>query len=126
MTPVENQQHKAHMIRMSLRSFFAMMIAFAMLFAPFAMQTGGAMAAIPSDHHAQMIEQGHCGGQPADGKTDKAGGKSCCVAMCVAIAVAPAVPSQPLAFAPTIARPTLVQSPLSYLAKLATPPPRSA
>ena len=110
----------------SLRPFFAILIAFAMLFAPLAMQTGGAMAMAPTDHQSQMMDKGHCSDQPASGKDSKMAGKSCCVAMCMAVAVSPVSPVEPLAFERVVDRPSLVQFRHSYLAKLATPPPRRA
>lgn len=110
----------------SLRPLFATLVAFAMLFAPLAMETGSAMAMAPSDHQSQMMEKGHCGDQPAKGKDGKAMGKSCCVAMCAAVAVTAAAAVEPLAFARTVNRPSQEQFHHSYLAKLATPPPRRA
>ena len=123
---VEKQSFEAHWVRVSLKPVFAILIAFAMLFSPFAMRSGSAMAAMPSNHHSQMVGKGHCGESPSTGKADKGHSKSCCVAMCTAIAVAPASPSQPLAFARVIARPAIETSPHNFLAKLATPPPRAA
>lgn len=123
---VEKQSFEAHWVRVNSKSVFAILIAFAMLFAPFAMQSGSAMAAMPSDHTSQVMGKGHCSEQPSTDKSDKAHTKSCCVAMCAAVAVAPASPAKPLAFARAIDRPGREQSPHSYLAKLATPPPRAA
>ncbi len=123
---VEKQSFEAHWARVSLRPIFAILIAFAMFFSPFAMRSGSAMAATPSDHHGQMMAKGHCGEQSSSGKTDKTHTKSCCVAMCTAIAALPASPCEPLVFARAMARPESEQSPHSYLAKLATPPPRAA
>lgn len=110
---------------MSLRPFFAMLIAAAMLFAPFAMQSGSAMATAPGDHHAQMENEGHCGNQPVEGE-GKMMGKSCCIAMCTGIAMTAAAPVEALAFARIAGFPSLVVFHHSYLAKLATPPPRRA
>ena len=110
----------------SLRPFFAILIAIAMLFAPLAMQTGSAMAMAPTDHQFQMMNKGHCSDQPASGKDSKMAGKSCCAAMCTAVAVSPVSPVEPLAFERVADRPSLVQFRHSYLAKLATPPPRRA
>ena len=109
---------------MSLRPLFATLIAFAMLFAPLAMETGSAMAMAPADHQAQMMEKGHCGDQP--GKNGKTMDKSCCVATCTAVAVTAVSPIEPLAFARLVDRPSLEQFRHSYLAELATPPPRRA
>ena len=110
----------------SFRPFFAILIAFAMLLAPLAMQTGSAMAMAPADHQSQMMDKGHCGDQPASGKDSKMSGKSCCVAMCTAIAVVPGSPVEPLAYARSVDRPTIEQFGRSFLAKLPTPPPRRA
>ncbi len=111
---------------MSIRPLFAILLGLAMLFAPLAMQTGSAMAMAPSDHHAQMMEKGHCGDQPPKGKDSKTSGKSCCVAMCSAVAVTPASKIEPHAFAQVIDQPALDEFHHSYLAKLPTPPPRHA
>ena len=110
----------------SIRPFFAILIAFAMLFAPLAMRSGSAMAMVPADHQSQMMDKGHCGDQPAKDKDGKAMGKSCCVAMCTAVAVTAVSAVEPLAFARVVGRPSLEQFHHSYLAKLATPPPRRA
>lgn len=110
---------------MTLRPVFAILIAFAMLSAPFAMQSGSAMAA-SADHHGQAMTKGHCGEQSDDGKLDKSSGKPCCAAMCAAIAVAPAPPAEPLAFVNSLHRPSLARTGPHFLAKLPTPPPRLA
>jgi hypothetical protein len=123
---VENAGLCVHIARVKRNPLFAILVAFAMLFAPFAMQIGSAMAAVPSDHHSQMMEAGHCGEQPAKDHDGKATGKSCCVAMCTAIAVAPAAFVEPLDFPRSVERPALVQFQHSYLAELPTPPPRVA
>jgi hypothetical protein len=113
--------------RMSLRPLFAMLIAVAMLFAPLAIQSGNAMAMAPAaDHHAQMMEGGHCGDQPAKSQDSQSDDKSCCVAMCTAIAVAPTTPIEPHALASSVERPSLTQFSHSFLAELPTPPPRLA
>ena len=110
----------------SLRPLFATLIAIAMLFAPLTMETGSAMAMAPADHQAQMMEKGHCGDQPAMGKDGKTMDKSCCIAMCTAVAVTAVSPVEALAFERIVDRPSLDQFHHSYLAKLATPPPRRA
>ena len=109
----------------SLSKLFAIVIAAAMLFAPFAMQSGMAMAAMPSDHHAQMMEKGHCDGQPAD-RDSKGADMPCCAAMCAAIAVATSAPVEPAAFSRSVEHSSLKQSLHGFLAKLPTPPPRLA
>lgn len=108
----------------SLSKLFAILIAAAMLFAPFAMQSGMAMAAMPSDHYAQMMEKGQCEGQPAG--DSKGTEKPCCAAMCAAIAFATNAPVEPAAFSRSVQRPSLKQTLHGFLAKLPTPPPRLA
>jgi len=107
----------------TLRPIFAILIAFAMLFSPFAMQS--AMVATSGDH-GQAMAADHCGEQSPDGKLDTSSGKPCCAAMCAAIAVAPPSPAENIAFARPLHRPALVRASLSFLAKLPTPPPRFA
>jgi hypothetical protein len=107
----------------TLRPIFAILVAFAMLFSPFAMHS--AMAAT-SGHHGQAMAADHCGEQSSYGKLDTSSGKPCCVAMCAAIAVAPPSPAENIAFAKPLHRPALVRASLSFLAKLPTPPPRFA
>ena len=86
----------------SVSKLFAILVAAAMLFAPFAMQSGSAMAAMPSDHHGQTMEKGHCGGQPAKDKSGKSAEQACCAAMCTAaVAVASVAVIEPHFFEPT-------------------------
>lgn len=123
---VEFHVVRMHMDLVSISKFFAILIAVAMLFAPFAMQSGSAMAAMPSDHHAQMVDTGHCDGQPDTDTDDMSADMPCCAAMCAAISVAPVSPAEPAAYARSIERPSLNQSLHGFLAKLPTPPPRLA
>lgn len=110
----------------SLRPLFAILIAVGMLFAPFAMQSGSVMAMAPADHHAQMMEKGHCGYQSTKGTDGQTMDKSCCVTMCSAVALTAVSPIELLEFGRVADRPSLEQFRHSYLAKLATPPPRRA
>ena len=110
---------------MSIRKLFAILVAIAVLFAPSLTGAGMAQAAVP-EHHAQMMEKGHC--DPAsDGKQNKAAEKtSCCGAMCMAVAVTSGANS--------VTNGLLGNGPVSRLhsfrtgspAELATPPPRAA
>jgi hypothetical protein len=104
-----------------LRPLFAILIAAATLFAPFGMQS--AMAA-PADHLSQMTSNDHCDGQPAQDQDHKSPDKSCCAAMCMAVAVEPAAGVEPLQFGRIVERPSLAEHPHSNLAELPTPPPR--
>lgn len=123
---LKNSNFRGIWPRVSIRPLFAMLIAFAMLFAPLVLQSGAAMAMAPADHHAQMMQTGHCGEQPAKSHDGKAMDKSCCAAMCAAVAVAPSVQAEPHALVPSVERPALDQFQRSYLAELPTPPPRRA
>lgn len=112
---------------MSLRPFYVMLLALAVLFAPLALQSGAAMAMAPAGHHSQMMNGGHCGEQPAKGHDGKAMDKSCCAAMCAAAAaIVPAIHNGPHALASTVKRPGLDLFRHSFLAELPTPPPRLA
>ena len=109
----------------SIFRLFAIFVALSVLFAPFAMRGGQAMAATPSSHHAQMADQGHC--QPApDDQHGKLMSKPCCAAMCAAVAIAPMVSvGEPL-----FLRMPATQAAASFhreiLSEIATPPPRLA
>ena len=109
---------------MSIRKLFAILVAIAVLFAPAFTTVGMASAAVP-DHHAQMMEKGHC--DPAKGDDqEKSADMSCCGAMCMAVAVTPS--------AIFLAKPVHGEVPVAGLrafqtgipAELATPPPRAA
>ena len=94
-----------------------------MLFAPFAMQSGSAMAAMPSAQHSKMVSDGHCEGQTDDNGTEVAD-KSCCAAMCAA----PALPTQDrtdmVEFSSLLAVPGQVALYSGVLSEISTPPPR--
>lgn len=126
MSVIARKASGAYAALVSLRLLFAILIAAAMLFAPLASHHGAAMAMAPADHHAQMMDSGHCGEQPAKGDHNKAPDKSCCVAMCAAMAVVPSASFEPHSFTVSVDRPTLEQFHHSFLAKLPTPPPRLA
>lgn len=125
-SPVERCPDAVHMPLVRSSRLFAILIAVAMLFAPLAMQSGSAMAMAPTDHHAQMMDKGHCGEQPATGKDGKSAEKSCCAAMCTAIAVTPVASLEPHSFHRQVDRPAPSQFRHGFLAKLPTPPPRRA
>lgn len=127
MSVIVPKAARHYLARMSLRPLFTMLIAFAMLFAPLGLSSASAVAMASSpNHHAQMMESGHCGERPANGDHGKAPDKSCCVAMCAAITVAPSASIEPRISPQPIDQPSLVQFNHSFLAELATPPPRLA
>ena len=107
----------------SIRKLFAVILALAVLVAPGV--TGAAMAATPN-HQMPMMEAGHCHTPPASSGEHKMGGKSCCIAMCMALAVAPSAPTE---MAPPRQQIAEFAPPKAYhglLAEIATPPPRRA
>jgi hypothetical protein len=111
---------------MSYQKLFAIFVALAVLFAPAFTRAGEALAAVP-DHHAQMLEAGHCQAPPGQsGDEEKAPATNCCISMCMAVAIAPASPLSHKdvhnAPAALTARTFLIGLPL----EIATPPPRTA
>lgn len=107
-----------------MRPAFAMLIALAMLFAPFAMQ--GAMAAAPSNHDSQSMQAMSCAGRSDAGKQDKMVDQSCCATMCSTPALAPVAAGDFAILERACDQPAFEQIGRSYVAKLATPPPRRA
>jgi hypothetical protein len=105
-----------------MSKLIALVLALSVLFAPGI--AGAALAASPH-HDMRMMQAGHCSTQPASpAGHEKMADKSCCVAMCLALAVTPSAPvetrlprQQVAGFAP----------PPAYhgaVAEIATPPPR--
>lgn len=111
---------------MSLRPLFAILVAIGMFMAPLAIRSGAAMATPAPDHHAQMAKDEHCGEKPSKTQHQKSGDNSCCVAMCMAVAPAPAAELEPHLLAGSQDRPAPEQFGRSFLAELPTPPPRMA
>ena len=110
----------------SLRPFFAILIAAAMMLSPFAMRSGMAMAAAPADHHTQTAADKHCGSQSGDRNSGKVVDKGCCAAMCANIVLPAAAPAEPIGYARGIDQPMIASIGASFLTKLPTPPPRAA
>ena len=109
---------------MSPRRLLWALVALAMLWGPLALQSGGAMAMAPSDHHGQMLEKGHCDPEGAGEENDEATGHACCVAVLAAIE-APSGPTvEPHAVSGIPGQQPIWQNGPSFLAKLPTPPPR--
>ena len=112
---------------MSIRKLFAMLVAFAVLFAPSVAYASMPMA-MSSHHDLQMMEMGHCETPPASsGDHHKSDGMTCCMSMCMAIGIAPDAPVA-LAEEPS---PAMLYAPVRVfwhgrLAEIATPPPRRA
>ena len=121
----------AYASRMSLRTLFAALVAMAVLFAPAMARAGEAFAAVP-DHHAQMMQSGHCKSAPShsgDGESsdrDKTAGMTCCISMCMAVAVTPAAPPQAVRLHEAAATFPVTDQYHGCIAEIATPPPRLA
>ena len=111
---------------MSIRRLFAVLMAIAVLLGPVLTHGSAAAAAIP-DHHAQMMASGHCEAPLSElPGEDTTGAMTCCIALCSAV---PAAPPAPLSEAPLERAPLLSAvstAHVSYLAEIATPPPRRA
>ena len=117
---------RAYQRSMSIRTLFAIVVAVAVLFAPAFSRVGEASAAMP-DHHAQMMESGHCDSPPSDSeKPGKAAEKSCCVSMCMGMAVTPPAPVRGIGPAPSPAVSAISTLHLAHLGEIATPPPKFA
>jgi len=109
---------------MSIHKFFAIMIAVALLFAAGFSSAGSALAAVP-DHHAQMMEKGHC--DPAtEQERDKSETMACCGAMCMAVAVSPPASEMAKPLVGSVAIAGLQEFQMGIPAEIATPPPRAA
>jgi hypothetical protein len=105
----------------SIRRLFAILLALSVLIAPSV--TSAAMAAAPQ-HAMQMMEAGHCHMPTAPADHGNADGKSCCISMCMAVAVAPSAPAEvapPRQQMAQFAPPAVYQGTLT---EIATPPPR--
>ena len=106
----------------SIRKLFAVFVALAVLVAPSV--TGAALAASP--HHAmQMMEAGHCEAPPPSGNHQhRMDGKTCCISMCMALAVAPTAPAETATLLRQIAQFAPPKAYHGLPAEIATPPPR--
>ena len=114
----------------NIRKFFAILIAMSVMFAPTLARAAEANAPVP-DHQMQMMEAGHCTSAPSStneksGTHDKSMAKSCCIAMCMALAVVPSAPGHsrvPTRIVMVFLAPSFR---IGLPAEIATPPPRLA
>lgn len=109
---------------MGTRSLLAFVIMMAVLLASAVTGTAAASAAT-MNHDMQMMDMGHCSSSPTK-EEGKAPVKSCCIAMCIAVAIEPTVPAQ---LGDIHHQATYFAVPTSwhgYLGEIATPPPRLA
>jgi len=128
---------RAYRPAMSIRKLLALVLAVAVLVAPALTRAGEAFAAVPG-HQLQMMEGGHCTAAPSADRSgtatnpekssghDQAAGKSCCMSMCMAVAIAPPAMEPAIMIhgpGPTFA---LAHQYHGRITEIATPPPRRA
>lgn len=106
---------------MSFRGVLRILIALSVLFAP--PLAGAAMAASPG-HGMPMTEMGHCESPPATGSHDKMAGKSCCISVCMAVAVMPSNPIEVRLPRQQVTQSVILKAYRNTPARIATPPPR--
>ena len=127
---------RAYAPAVSIRKLLTLFVAIVVLFAPSLTRAGEALAAVPG-HQKQMMDSGHCKSLPSDnsdqsakhrksGVPDEAMGKTCCMAMCMAVALSP-----PVSEHTEIVHSTRPVFPLLHqyhgrITEIATPPPRRA
>lgn len=116
---------RAYALPVSVRTLFALVLALAVVFAPLLTRSGEAFAAVP-DHHMQMVESGHCKAPSSSGDHHKAPAKSCCMAMCMGVALTPAAPSDERVAPRARAGFAAPIFHVGILGELATPPPKGA
>ena len=109
---------------MSFRGLFAVFIAVAVLLAPAFTRAGEVYAAVP-DHHMQMMETGNCASPGTNGGDDPES-RTCCIAMCMAVAAAPLAPPEVQPLPRSAATFGLVSFQVGLPDEIATPPPRAA
>lgn len=116
----------AYVAAVSIRRLFAMLVALAVLVAP-AFTSAGMAVAAPADQMLMMDQTGHCQ-MPLGGTTDrhKSDGKSCCISMCMALAVAPMVPRDSLPQRRQVPQFAPAKAYHGLPAEIATPPPRNS
>ena len=104
-----------------IRKIFAIFVALSVLFAP-----AVAGAAMVTPHHdMQMMEAGHCQAPPSSsGDHQKMGGKSCCIAMCMAVAVTASAQSEVDMPRRQVAQFAFLVTYTGTPEEIATPPPR--
>lgn len=113
---------RAYAPSMTIRPLLAFAVTIAVLFASAFSGVAAASASVPVDG-SEMMAMGHCSSAPAkhvgEGMT-----KQCCVAMCMAVAVAPTAPERLQLIVQSVATYPLPKSHVGHLSEIATPPPR--
>ena len=127
---------RAYAPAVSSQKLLTLFVAIAVLFAPAMTRAGEVMAAVP-DHQMQMMDSGHCKSPPStdnpytakhgkSGGHDKAKDKSCCMAMCMAVALSPSAVESGDAVHSALPTYALVSQYHGRITEIATPPPRRA
>lgn len=106
----------------NISRLFAIFVALAVLIAPAVSRASAVLSGVP-DHQLMMEQTGHCQ-MPGGAGHDKGAGKSCCIAMCTAVAVHCPSPSGEEFAEPVPPVFTITTLHIPYLAEIATPPPR--
>lgn len=107
----------------TIQKLFAMFAALSVLLAP-AVASATMSASAHDRMQMQMMDGGHCQGPSNSSGHDKMGGKSCCIAMCMAVAVAPSTPAETAPVPQQVAQFAIPRAYHGLPAEIATPPPR--
>lgn len=117
---------RSYAFPVSISKLFAVLGAVALLFAP--AMTGAAYAATAQHNMAgtsmRMMDGAPCKSVPASADDGKAMANGCCMAMCMAVAIAPSMPGELPTMTPATATFALSKTHKGYLGEIATPPPR--
>lgn len=116
---------RAYPTPMGTRPILTFILTLAVLFASAFTGAAAASAAAMPGHDMQMMEMGHCSSPPASHE-GKSMPKQCCLAMCMAVAIAPSAPDELLPVTKSAATFALPTSHKGFLGEIATPPPRVA
>lgn len=108
-----------------LRRLHLLLAALAMLIAPVVMQSGVAMAAMPSAQ-GDMMRDGHCGESAPDQEKKAGAMMQCCVAMCTAITPFEAAVIEPMGYHAPLLFGLGSAAHRPFITELPTPPPRAA
>ena len=113
-------------LSVSIDKLLAILVALTFMLAP-TVARAGEMAMADGHHDMVMMDGGHCQKAPSHSPThDKAAGDSCCVSMCMAVAIAPGAPIESTRLAHVDAYFAAPATWHGYLGEIATPPPRLA
>jgi hypothetical protein len=117
---------RSYGLAVSIPKLFALLVALSVLFAP-SVAAAAEHSMSMADRDMAMMEMGHCQAPPSGHSDhDKKGGSSCCISICMAVAIArtaPALESHFRAEQPNFFVPAEHEG---NLGEIATPPPRIA